>query len=94
VDEPLETLKARFCRLIWAETSDVSSKRIEAGLQHLDVISSGGAGGTTCAVVAGFSEIGFGRFRQEVPVEVTRVESLSLEEIFIALCSEERGGRS
>ena len=94
VNEQVETLKARFCRLIWTETSDVSAERVEAGLQHLDVISSGGAGGATGAVVGGFSEIGFGRFRQETPVEVTRVEPLSLEEIFIALCGEERGGRS
>lgn len=92
VDESLETLKARFCRLIWSETSGVSSERIEAGLQHLDVISSVAAGGATGAVVSGFSEIGFGRFRQKAPVEVTRVEPLSLEEIFIALCGEERGG--
>ena len=94
MDEPVETLKARFCRLIWSETSEVSSERIEAGLQHLDVIASGAAGGATGAVVGGFSEISFGRFRQEAPVDVTWVEPLSLEEIFIALCGEERGGRS
>lgn len=94
VDEPVETLKARFCRLIWSETPEVSSERIDAGLQHLDVIASGAAGGATGAVVGGFSEIGFGRFRQEAPVEVTWIEPLSLEEIFIALCGEERGGRS
>jgi ABC-2 type transport system ATP-binding protein len=92
VDEPVETLKARFCRLVWAETSEVSAERIEAGLRHLDVIASGAAGGATGAVVGGFSEIGFGRFRQEAPVEVTRVEPLSLEEIFIALCRNNEGG--
>ena len=92
VDEPVEALKARFCRLVWTETSEVSAERIEAGLRHLDVIASGAAGGGTDAVVGGFSEVGFGRFRQEAPVEVTRVEPLSLEEIFIALCRNNEGG--
>ncbi len=92
VDEPVEALKARFCRLVWTETPEVPAERIEAALRHLDVIVSGAAGGATGAVVGGFSEIGFGRFRDEVPVEVTRVEPLSLEEIFIALCGNNGGG--
>lgn len=92
VDEPVETLKARFCRLVWAETADVSAEKIAAGLQQLDVIASAAAGGGTGAVVGGFSEVGFGRFRQEAPVEVTRVEPLPLEEIFIALCGRNGGG--
>jgi hypothetical protein len=45
-------------------------------------------------VVEKFSEFGFDRFRQEAPVEVMRVDSLSLEEIFIALCGAESRGRS
>ena len=92
VDESVETLKARFCRLVWTETPDVSPERIEVGLQHLDLIASDAAGGATSAVVGGFSEVGFGRFRDEAPVEVTRVEPLSLEEIFIALCGNNGGG--
>ena len=48
--------------------------------------------GTSEAIVDNFSEVGFGRFRDEAPVEVLSVDSLPLEEIFIALCGE-NGGR-
>ena len=93
VDEPLEALKARFCRLTWAASNQVPAGKVESRLQHLDVIKSEAVGGACEAVVGGFSEVGFGRFRREAPVEVTQVDSLSLEEIFVALCGAE-GGRS
>jgi ABC-2 type transport system ATP-binding protein len=94
VEEPLDVLKARYCRLTWAPTDDIPPERIQAGLQHLGVIGTGGTKGANEAVVEKFSEFGFDRFRQEASVEVMRVDSLSLEEIFIALCGVERGGRS
>jgi ABC-2 type transport system ATP-binding protein len=94
VDEKLEVLKARYCRLTWAATDQVQPERIEAGLRHLGAIGTGLATGATEAVVEKFSEFGFDRFRQEAPVEVMRVDSLSLEEIFIALCGAESGGQS
>jgi hypothetical protein len=50
-------------------------------------------GGAASAVVNRFSEAALGLFRREAPVEVTRLEPLSLEEIFVALCGEVRGGR-
>jgi ABC-2 type transport system ATP-binding protein len=90
VNEPLEVLKARYCRLIWTAPEGVSRQRIETGLQHLGVVDAG----PNEAVVEKFSELGFDRFRQEAGVDVTRIDSLSLEEIFILLCGEERGGRS
>jgi ABC-2 type transport system ATP-binding protein len=93
VDEPLEALKARFCRLVWSQRTDVPPERIEVGLSHLGVVASEAVGGAASAVVTGFSETAFGRFRQEVPIEVTRMEPLSLEEIFVALCGDARGGR-
>ena len=94
VDEPLEVLKARYCRLIWAPTDDIPRDKIAAGLQHLGLVGTGAPTGANEAVVGDFSEIGFDRFRQEAAVEVMRVDSLSLEEIFIALCGAEPGGRS
>ena len=90
VDEKLDVLKARYCRLIWATSGEVPQQRIEAGLRHLGVVSTG----PQEAVVANFSEFGFDRFRQEAPVEVSRVDSLSLGEIFIVLCGEGPGGAS
>lgn len=94
VNEPLEVLKARYCRLTWAATDKVQRERITAGLQHLGLVGDAVAAGATEAVVEKFSEFGFDRFRQEAPVEVMRIDSLSLEEIFIALCGAEPGGRS
>ena len=89
INEPLDVLKARYCRLIWSSSDTVTRQRIDAGLQHLGVVSTG----PNEAVVAKFSEFGFDRFRQEAPVDVTRVDSLSLEEIFVVVCGDETGGR-
>ena len=93
VDEGLESLKARFCRLTLAPTGDVAPGAIEAGLHHLGAISSEIVQGAIEAVVENFTEVGFGRFRDEVPVEVLQIQSLPLEEIFIVLCGENGGRR-
>jgi len=52
VNETMETLKARFRRLVWTASEDVPPARIEAGLGHLDVIGTGASGGTAEAVVS------------------------------------------
>jgi len=92
VDEDLESLKARCCRVTCSATDDVSSERFAAALDHLGVVRTESMAGAAEAVVQHFSEVSFGRFRDEAPVEVLRVESLPLEEIFIALCGD-NGGR-
>ena len=94
VDEKLDVLKARYCRLVWTPNDEIPPERIEAGLQHLGPIGKGVAKGASEAVVENFTESGFDRFRQEAPVDVMRVDPLSLEDIFIALCGVEPGGRS
>jgi ABC-2 type transport system ATP-binding protein len=94
VDEPLEVLKARYCRLTWIEKEGLSRERINAGLKHLGAIHTAAKTRPNEAVVENFSELGFDRFRQEATVEVDRIDSLSLEEIFIALCGDEKGGAS
>ena len=94
VDEQLEALKARFCRLTWTAPDDLPMERIEGGLQHLGPLGTKTVAGAHETVVDDFSETGFGRFREAAPVEVMRVDSLSLEEIFIVLCGEESGGPS
>jgi len=91
VNEELENLKARFRRLAWTET-EVPAERLEAGLQHVGVVASETMGGAVEAVVSGYDEVAMSRFAQESPVKLVRSEALSLEEIFIALCGEERGG--
>jgi ABC-2 type transport system ATP-binding protein len=93
VDEPLMALKARFCRMEWTTADGVPSKIVESGLSHLGVLAAGAMGRAGEAIVSDFSEISFARFRQEAPVDVQRVDSLSLEEIFVTLCGDDRGGR-
>ena len=93
VDESLESLKARFCRLTYSATDDVPAERIAAALDHLGVVRTESTAGAAEAVVQHFSEVGFGRFREKLPVEVLRVDSLPLEEIFIALCGDNGGRR-
>ena len=93
VDEDLESLKARFCRLTYSATDDLPSQQISAALDHLGVVKAGSAVGANEAVVEHFSEVNFGRFRDAARVEVLKVESLPLEEIFIALCGDNGGRR-
>lgn len=92
VDEPLEALKARYCRLTWVGNPDIPAERVKSGLRHLGNATTRAVGGANQAVVDNFSEIGFGQFRQEAPVEVTKVDSLSLEDIFVVLCGADVGG--
>ena len=93
VDEPVLALRARFCRVMWTTEDGISSERVESGLKHLGVVATGTMGQASEAVVSDFSEMNFDRFRQEASVDVHRVDSLSLEEIFVALCGNYRGGR-
>ncbi len=88
VDESMDALKARFCRLTWTNNSSVASEQIRRALIHLEPLQVEMLGDTGEAVVGGYSEVGFGRFREQAPVEVKRVDSLSLEDIFIALCGD------
>jgi ABC-type multidrug transport system ATPase subunit len=93
VDEPLVALKARYCRVAWTTGDGVSTDGLKSGLNHLGVLATGAMGQTGEAVVSDFSEMNFDRFRQTTSVEIQRVDPLSLEEIFVALCGGDRGGR-
>ncbi len=90
VDERLEALKLRWCRVRWTPSDAVPAARIEHALRHLEPHAH--RPGADHAVVRGFTETGFGSFRDEAKVEVTGVDSLPLEEIFIALCGADRRG--
>jgi ABC-2 type transport system ATP-binding protein len=90
VDERLEALKLRWCRIRWAPFGTLPAAAIEHALRHLEPHAF--RPGADHAVVRGFSEAGLGRFRGETKLEVTGVDSLSLEEIFIALCGADNGG--
>lgn len=91
VDEGLEELKARFCSLTLAPPTDIGFEAIAESLHHLGLVSLERSSNAIEAVVEEFSEVGFGKFRDEVSVEVLKVQSLPLEEIFITLCGENGG---
>jgi ABC-2 type transport system ATP-binding protein len=88
LDDSIEALKMRFCRLTWTGAEDVPEDKIHRGLSHLEPVRFETLGGTGEAIVSGFSEVGFGAFRELAPVEVRRVQALSLEDIFVALCGD------
>jgi ABC-2 type transport system ATP-binding protein len=93
VDEELERLKQRFRRLVWARDREPEAEALEAGLREVGVVASRLAAVAGEAVVSGWSEHSWARFQQRSPVEQLRVETLSLEEIFVALCGGSAGGR-
>lgn len=88
LDETIDALKARFCRLTWTGSREVADERTRHALRHLEPVHVETLAGTGQAIVSRYSEVGFGRFREEVAVEVKRIDSLSLEEIFVTLCGE------
>jgi ABC-2 type transport system ATP-binding protein len=90
MDENLEALKLRWCRLQWTDDGTVPAATVETALAHLQPIAF--RPGADHAVVKGFTEAAFGRFRDTARVEVTQIDSLSLEEIFIASCGPGNGG--
>jgi ABC-type Na+ transport system ATPase subunit NatA len=89
----LESLKTRFRRLTWGTTDEDSGQQIAAALENLGVVRTGSPTGAREAVVEHFSEDGFGHLREGLPVEFLEVESLPLEEVFIALCGGDGGWR-
>lgn len=90
VDEPLEALKLRWCRIRWLPSDAVPEATIGHALRHLEPHAY--RPGTDHAVVRGFTAAGLDRFRDEARLEVTGVDCLPLEEIFIALCGGDNGG--
>jgi ABC-2 type transport system ATP-binding protein len=90
VNEDLEALKARWRRVGWRSGEEGRPETIESALRHLGPVGAIVDG--AAATVSAFTEPGFERFREESGVEVTRVDPMSLEEIFISLCGTDHGG--
>jgi len=94
LDESAETLKQRFRRLCWADTGATITDETEQmlrpmGLLHTRVHKLG------CeALVTGFETKGFERLKAAVGQGVLDVQSLSLEEIFLTICGEDKGVKS
>ncbi len=91
LDEDMETLKARFRRITFGRrpAAELVTERALTAMGAVRV--AGGEWGFE-AVVERFAEDGFGRFASEAGVVEPEARAMSLEEIFVAVCGEERGG--
>jgi len=89
LDEEMETLKSRFRAVRWTGAALVLSDLPSlAALSPLNIRSDAWGGET---VVRAFDEVALARLVQDLSPAVVEVSSLSLEELFIALCGEEGG---
>lgn len=84
IDEELEGLKSRFRKLAWTSTSEDENPGLPRELEAMTVVGEQAvAGGAREAVVADY--------RGRPPAADMSVASLSLEEIFVALCGRNGG---
>lgn len=91
-DETMDGLKRRFRRLRCVLDKGVSADQVESALQPLEpaVVRMVGAG--VDAVIGQADSEALSRFKETIGITDLKVESLSLEEIFVALCGDEDGG--
>jgi ABC-2 type transport system ATP-binding protein len=94
LDEDIETLKARFRRLRYA--NEATEDRAEYGqeLSDFDAVRVRVRGWGVEAVVSNYGDEAFARFAALEGVVDAEAESLSLEEIFVAVAGEVLPGRS
>ncbi|MEE4272756.1 MAG: ABC transporter ATP-binding protein [Thermoanaerobaculales bacterium] len=92
LDEPMAGLKGRFRRLRGVVANGASYDEVESALQPLEpaVVRVVGAG--LDAVVGCADDDAVAAFRDRTGVGDLEVESLGLEEIFVALCGDDEGG--
>jgi len=90
VDEPLESLKARFRRLRYANEADEERAEYGNELQAFDALRVKVRGWGVEAVVSNFDEEAFERFAETPGVVDAEASAMPLEEIFLALAGEEK----
>ncbi|MCU0290898.1 MAG: ABC transporter ATP-binding protein [Thermoanaerobaculaceae bacterium] len=93
LDEDMEALKARFRRIRFGRRPAAQPAADEA-LGALGAVRVAGGDWGFEAVVERFGEEPYERFTSEGGVVDPEARAMSLEEIFIAVCGEERGGAS
>jgi ABC-2 type transport system ATP-binding protein len=94
VDEELESLKARFRRIRYANRMTETRTEFGNELDAFEAVRVQVRGWGIDAVVSNFADVAFERFRAMDGVENASAEPLSLEEIFVALAGEENGKAS
>jgi ABC-2 type transport system ATP-binding protein len=93
LDEDMDGLKRRFRRLRCLRAKATTVEHVERSLEPLEVADLRCIGTGVDAVVGRADGDSVAAFRNAVEVTDLELEPLSLEEIFIALCGDEEGGR-
>jgi len=92
--EDAEALKARFRRIRYANRMTETRTAFGNELDAFDAVRVQVRGWGIDAVVSNFDDTEFERFRQIDGVADASVEALPLEEIFVAVAGDEKGGAS
>ena len=92
LDEEMEALKARFRRIRYANRLTETRTAFGTELDAFEAVRVQVRGWGIDAIVSNFDEAAFARFRAIDGVEDASAESLPLEEIFVALAGEDKGG--
>lgn len=92
LDEELATLKQRFRRIRYGHEEAEERTADGTELDAFDAVRVKVRGWGIEAVVANYDDVSFERFARKKGVADASVEPLSLEEIFVAVAGEERGG--
>ena len=92
LDEEMESLKARFRRIRYANRLTETRTAFGTELDAFDAVRVQVRGWGIDAVVSNFDEAAFARFSAIDGVDDASAEALPLEEIFVALAGEDKGG--
>ena len=91
LDEDMESLKARFRRIRYANRLTETRTAFGTELDAFDAVRVQVRGWGIDAVVSNFNEAAFERFRAMDGVDDATAEALPLEEIFLAVAGEKKG---
>ena len=92
LDEEMEALKARFRRIRYANRLTETRTAFGTELDAFDAVRVRVRGWGIEAVVANFDDAAFEHFRAIDGVDDASAEALPLEEIFLAIAGEKKGG--
>ena len=93
-DESLESLKARFRRIRYANRLTDTRTAFGTELDAFEAVRVRVRGWGIDAIVSNFDEAAFERFRAIDGVENASVEALRLEEVFLAVAGEEKEAKA
>jgi len=94
LDESLESLKARFRRIRYANRLTDTRTAFGTELDAFEAVRVRVRGWGIDAIVSNFDEAAFERFRAIDGVENASVEALRLEEVFLAVAGEEKEAKA